>query len=195
MIGTITIPSQDLASPDALELATRVETLEAFSPIVTSSLRPLGRMNRARIEAYARSADHRGGRSGNRSWDRSFAGVTVETVAECVCAACTQFGLRRLYRPGDQLRGVRSWHRCAPGAPTMPEAADRRTNGLRWPPNVHGAHRRLRMPKSGRLRRRPRRGARGAGNVSVPGRVVRCSARRAGNGVGAGSQDFGLKLL
>jgi hypothetical protein len=59
VIGTITIPRQDLDSPEARELAARVETLEALSPIVTSSLLPIGRMNRARIEAYARSADHR----------------------------------------------------------------------------------------------------------------------------------------
>lgn len=59
VIGTVTIPRQELDSPEAEELATRVETLEAFSPIVTPGLRPLGRMNRARILAYARSADHR----------------------------------------------------------------------------------------------------------------------------------------
>jgi hypothetical protein len=58
-IGTVTIPRQDLDSPDARELSTRVEALEAFSPIVTTGIRPLGRMNRARILAYARSADHR----------------------------------------------------------------------------------------------------------------------------------------
>lgn len=59
VIGTVTIPAQELDSPEARELATRVETLEAFSPVVTPALRPLGRMNRARALAYARSADHR----------------------------------------------------------------------------------------------------------------------------------------
>ena len=59
VIGTVTIPRQELDSPEAKELATRVEMLEAFSPIVTPGLRPLGRMNRARVLAYARSADHR----------------------------------------------------------------------------------------------------------------------------------------
>jgi len=59
VVGTVTIPRQDLAGAEAVELATRVETVEAFSPIVTPGLRPLGRMNRARILAYARSADHR----------------------------------------------------------------------------------------------------------------------------------------
>ena len=64
VIGTMTIPRQDLDSPEARELASRVESREAFSPIVTSSLRPLGRMNRARVQAYARSADHRRGNPG-----------------------------------------------------------------------------------------------------------------------------------
>jgi len=59
VLGTVTILQQALDIPEATELATRVETLEAFSPIVTPGLRPLGRMNRARILAYARSADHR----------------------------------------------------------------------------------------------------------------------------------------
>jgi hypothetical protein len=59
VLGTVTILQQELDSPEARELATRVETLEAFSPIVTPGLRPLGRMNRARVIAYARSADHR----------------------------------------------------------------------------------------------------------------------------------------
>ncbi len=59
VLGTVTILQQELDSPEAKEFATRVETLEAFSPIVTPGLRPLGRMNRARVLAYARSADHR----------------------------------------------------------------------------------------------------------------------------------------
>jgi hypothetical protein len=59
VMGTVTIPQQDLGTPEARELAARVETLEAFSPKVTR-LRPLGRMNRARIPAYDRSANHRG---------------------------------------------------------------------------------------------------------------------------------------
>ena len=70
VIGTITIPSQDLASPDALELATRVETLEAFSPIVTSSLRPLGRMNRARIRGIRPERGSPGRPTGNLKSDR-----------------------------------------------------------------------------------------------------------------------------
>jgi hypothetical protein len=59
VIGTVTIPQQDLSSEEAGALATRVERSEAFNPIVTPGLRPLGRMNRARVLAYARSADHR----------------------------------------------------------------------------------------------------------------------------------------
>jgi hypothetical protein len=59
VIGTVTIVQQDLESPEARELAAHVEALEAFSPGVSAGLRPLGRMNRARIPAYARSADHR----------------------------------------------------------------------------------------------------------------------------------------
>jgi catalase len=59
VLGTVTIAQQELDSPEAEELAERVENLEAFSPVVTPGLRPLGRMNRARVIAYARSADHR----------------------------------------------------------------------------------------------------------------------------------------
>jgi hypothetical protein len=59
VVGTVTIPRQDLDSPDARALTERVEQLEAFNPIVTPAFRPLGRMNRARVLAYARSADHR----------------------------------------------------------------------------------------------------------------------------------------
>lgn len=59
VLGTVTVLQQKLDSPEAGELASRVETLEALSPIVTPGLRPLGRMNRARVLAYTRSADHR----------------------------------------------------------------------------------------------------------------------------------------
>ena len=60
VLGTVTVLRQDIHSPDARELARRVETGEAFNPAVTQHLRPLGRMNRARTIAYARSAEHRG---------------------------------------------------------------------------------------------------------------------------------------
>ncbi len=63
VVGTITIPRQDLRSATAAELADRVERLEAFNPIVTDRLKPIGRMNRARVLAYARSADHRRARA------------------------------------------------------------------------------------------------------------------------------------
>lgn len=59
VLGTVTMAQQELDSPEARLLARRVESIEAFSPIVTNVLRPLGRMNRARLVAYARSADHR----------------------------------------------------------------------------------------------------------------------------------------
>jgi hypothetical protein len=59
LVGTLTVPRQELDSSEARALASRVEKLEAFNPIVTLGLRPLGRMNRARVIAYARSADHR----------------------------------------------------------------------------------------------------------------------------------------
>jgi hypothetical protein len=60
VLATVTVLRQDIDSPDARELAHRVETLEAFNPMVTTHLRPLGRMNRARVIAYGRSAKHRG---------------------------------------------------------------------------------------------------------------------------------------
>jgi hypothetical protein len=59
VLGTVTVLPQDLDGPAASHLAARVEALEAFNPIVTQDLRPLGRMNRARVLAYVRSADHR----------------------------------------------------------------------------------------------------------------------------------------
>jgi hypothetical protein len=61
VLGTVTVIAQDLDSAGARDLAARVEAVEAFNPIVTPHLRPLGRMNRARVLAYARSADHRRG--------------------------------------------------------------------------------------------------------------------------------------
>ena len=63
VLGTVRVLQQDLDSADARALAQRVETLEAFNPIVTAHLRPLGRMNRARVSAYTLSAEHRGARS------------------------------------------------------------------------------------------------------------------------------------
>jgi hypothetical protein len=59
VVATITIPRQHIDTPEATALADRVEQHEAFNPIVTPGFRPLGRMNRARVLAYARSADHR----------------------------------------------------------------------------------------------------------------------------------------
>jgi hypothetical protein len=57
VIGTVVLPQQDLDAPEARELASRVEKA-SFSPKV-SRFRPLGRMNRARVPAYDRSAEHR----------------------------------------------------------------------------------------------------------------------------------------
>jgi len=57
VIGTVVLPQQDLDAPAARELASRVEKA-SFSPKV-SRFRPLGRMNRARVPAYDRSAEHR----------------------------------------------------------------------------------------------------------------------------------------
>jgi hypothetical protein len=67
-LGTVTIPRQDLDTGPARELADRVEQAESFSPWNTASLRPLGSMNRARLEAYNRSAGRRG--SAARAVDR-----------------------------------------------------------------------------------------------------------------------------
>jgi hypothetical protein len=60
VIGRVTLPQQDLDGVEALELAARVESAEAFNPWNTPCLRPLGRTNRARLEAYHRSAAKRG---------------------------------------------------------------------------------------------------------------------------------------
>jgi hypothetical protein len=57
VIGTVVLPQQDLDAPEARELASRVEKA-SFSPKVRR-FRPLGRMNRARVPAYDRSAEHR----------------------------------------------------------------------------------------------------------------------------------------
>jgi hypothetical protein len=60
VLGRVVVEQQDLDSAAALELARRVEASEAFSPRVTPALRPLGRVNRARGDAYGRSAARRG---------------------------------------------------------------------------------------------------------------------------------------
>jgi hypothetical protein len=60
VLGRVTLPQQDLDGASARTLADRVERAEAFNPWNTPSLRPLGRTNRARREAYDRSARHRG---------------------------------------------------------------------------------------------------------------------------------------
>jgi hypothetical protein len=60
VLGRVILPVQDLAGSEARALADRVERSEAFSPWTTPCLRPLGRTNRARLEAYLRSATHRG---------------------------------------------------------------------------------------------------------------------------------------
>jgi hypothetical protein len=60
VLGRVVLPIQDLDSDEARALAARVEGAEAFSPWVTPCLRPLGRTNRARREAYIRSAANRG---------------------------------------------------------------------------------------------------------------------------------------
>ena len=60
VIATLTLPQQD---PDK-ELVERVESAEAFNPWVTEAILPLGRMNRARREAYRLSAVKRGAQPG-----------------------------------------------------------------------------------------------------------------------------------
>jgi hypothetical protein len=60
VIGRVTLPQQDLDGAEGRALAERVERAEAFSPWNTPCLRPLGRTNRARREAYHESAAHRG---------------------------------------------------------------------------------------------------------------------------------------
>ena len=60
VIGRVVIPQQDLDGAEARDLADRVERVEAFNPWNTPCLRPLGRTNRARLEAYHRSAAGRG---------------------------------------------------------------------------------------------------------------------------------------
>lgn len=59
-LGTVVIPQQDLDGPEAKALEQRVEESESFNPWNTTGLRPLGRSNRARLEAYNRSAAGRG---------------------------------------------------------------------------------------------------------------------------------------
>lgn len=60
VLGTVTIPAQDLDGSEARDLADRIERSETFNPWNTPCLRPLGRTNRARLEAYNRSAAKRG---------------------------------------------------------------------------------------------------------------------------------------
>ena len=60
-IGEVVIPQQDLDAQEARALAERIEGTDAFSPWNTKHLQPLGGMNRARKEAYDRSAQSRGG--------------------------------------------------------------------------------------------------------------------------------------
>jgi hypothetical protein len=59
-LGTVVIPQQDLGGAEAKALAERVEASVSFNPWNTPGLRPLGRSNRARLEAYNRSAAGRG---------------------------------------------------------------------------------------------------------------------------------------
>jgi hypothetical protein len=60
VLGRVVLPQQDLDRPEARELANRIESSEAFNPWNTPCLHPLGRTNRARREAYNRSAANRG---------------------------------------------------------------------------------------------------------------------------------------
>lgn len=60
VVGTVTLPQQDLDGADGRVLADRIERSEAFNPWNTPCLRPLGRSNRARRGAYDRSARKRG---------------------------------------------------------------------------------------------------------------------------------------
>jgi hypothetical protein len=61
VLGVVTLPQQDLSSPDNVTLADEVEHSVSLNPWNTPCLRPLGRTNRARLAAYNRSAAHRGG--------------------------------------------------------------------------------------------------------------------------------------
>ena len=60
VLGRVTLLQQDLAAADSVALAERVETAEGFNPFTSPGLRPIGRSNRGRRLAYARSARHRG---------------------------------------------------------------------------------------------------------------------------------------
>jgi len=77
VLGRVILPIQDLDGAAARDLAERVEGAEAFSPWNTPCLRPLGRSNRARREAYRRSAVNRGALSNNGT--SSEAGALSET--------------------------------------------------------------------------------------------------------------------
>ncbi len=60
VMGRVILPQQELDSDAGRALAARVEA-ESFNPWTTPGLRPLGSMNRSRLDAYRRSAAHRGG--------------------------------------------------------------------------------------------------------------------------------------
>ncbi|MEU8118272.1 peroxidase family protein [Spirillospora sp. NPDC049024] len=61
VVGTLTIPRQDLDTADARTIAARVDEL-AFDPWnTTDEFRPLGNMNRARKAVYEASSAHRRG--------------------------------------------------------------------------------------------------------------------------------------
>jgi catalase len=60
VLGRVVLPQQDLDGAQARELADRIDRSESFNPWNTPCLRPLGRTNRARREAYNRSATNRG---------------------------------------------------------------------------------------------------------------------------------------
>jgi len=64
VLGTVVVVQQDLDSVEARDLAGRVEASEAFSPSITPGLRPLGRLNRIRDDAYRASAVRRGATTG-----------------------------------------------------------------------------------------------------------------------------------
>jgi hypothetical protein len=65
VLGRVTLPQQDLDGAEAKALADGVEQAESFNPWNTPCLRPLGRTNRARLEAYNVSAANRGAALGS----------------------------------------------------------------------------------------------------------------------------------
>ena len=60
VLGRVVVPQQDIEGDAGRALTARVEAAETFNPWTTPCLRPLGSMNRARLEAYNRSAARRG---------------------------------------------------------------------------------------------------------------------------------------